>query len=149
MPYLLLILGLLIGIYALSRFFVKADVDDIKALILSAFTITICVALFVLAVTGRLPTAIALVAAIAPFIVAFYTKKMRPSRYDHQVDDSTKTPMSVKEAFEILGLEEGASDEEIKTSYKKLMKKVHPDSEGSEWMAAKLNEAKDLLLKKK
>lgn len=149
MPYLLLVIGLLIGIYALSRFFVKADVDDIKALILSAFTITICVALFVLAVTGRLPAAIALVAALAPFIVAFYTKKMRPSPYDHQVDDSTKTPMSVKEAYEILGLEEGAKDEEIKASYKKLMKKVHPDSEGSEWMAAKLNEAKDLLLKKK
>lgn len=149
MPYLLLILGLLIGIYALSRFFVKADVDDIKALILSAFTITVCVALFILAVTGRLPAAIAIVAALAPFVVAFYTKKMRPSRYDHQVDDSTKTPMTVKEAYEILGLEDGASDEEIKASYKKLMKKVHPDSEGSEWMAAKLNEAKDLLLKKK
>lgn len=149
MPYLLLVIGLLIGIYALSRFFVKADVDDIKALILSAFTITICVALFVLAVTGRLPAAIAIVAALAPFIVAFYTKKMRPSRYDHQVDDSTKTPMSVKEAYEILGLEEGANDEDIKASYKKLMKKVHPDSEGSEWMAAKLNEAKDILLNKK
>lgn len=148
MPYLLLFIGLLIGIFALYRFFINADVDQIKSLILSAFTVTVCLALFILAVTGRLPAAIAVVSAIAPFAVAFYTKRKKQSAYDHQVDDAMHTKMSVKEAHEILGLDEGASDDDIKTAYKKLMKKVHPDSEGSEWMAAKLNQAKDLLLKK-
>lgn len=148
MPYLLLVLGLIIGIIALYRFFINADIDQIKSLILASFTITVCLALFVLAVTGRLPAAIAIVSALAPFLVAYYTKRMRPSSYDHQVDDATATKMTEKEAYEILGLEDGANDKEIKDAYKKLMKKVHPDSEGSEWMAAKLNEAKDLLLKK-
>lgn len=55
--------------------------------------------------------------------------------------------MTRKDALDILGLKEDASAEDIKAAYKKLMKKVHPDQEGSEWMAAKLNQAKDLLLK--
>ena len=36
----------------------------------------------------------------------------------------------------------------IATETKRLMKKVHPDTQGSEWMASKLNDAKDYLLKK-
>lgn len=147
MPYLLLLIGLILGIYALYRFFLTADIDQIKSLILSAFTVTVCLALFILAVTGRLPAAIAIISAIAPFAVAYYTKRMKRSAYDSQVDDAPK-PMTASEALEVLGLQEGASDKDIKDAYKKLMKKVHPDQEGSEWMAAKLNQAKDLLLKK-
>lgn len=151
MPYLLLVLGLIIGIYALYRFFIKADINQIKSLILASITITICLSLFILAVTGRLPAAIAIVSAIAPFIVAYYARRThrRRSAYDHQVSDAPKGPLSIDEAFDILGLDKNATDEEIRAAYKKLMKKVHPDQEGSEWMAAKLNEAKDLLLKKK
>lgn len=147
MPYLLLLIGLILGIYALYRFFLTADIDQIKSLILAAFTITVCLALFILAVTGRLPAAIALISAMAPFAVAYYAKRMKKSAYDRQVDGTPK-PMSASEAFEVLGLKEGASDAEIKDAYKKLMKKVHPDQDGSEWMSAKLNQAKDLLLKK-
>lgn len=147
MPYLLLLIGLILGIYALYRFFLTADIDQIKSLILAAFTITVCLALFILAVTGRLPAAIALISAMAPFAVAYYTKRMKRSAYDRQVDGTPK-PMNASEAFEVLGLKEGASDDDIKSAYKKLMKKVHPDQDGSEWMSAKLNQAKDLLLKK-
>jgi preprotein translocase subunit Sec63 len=52
------------------------------------------------------------------------------------------------DALAVLGLKDDADDEAIKTAYKALMQKIHPDHEGSEWMAAKLNEARDLLLKK-
>ncbi len=54
--------------------------------------------------------------------------------------------MSVEEALALLGLAPGASSEEIKAAHHRLMKKFHPDQGGSDYIAAKLNQAKDLLL---
>lgn len=55
--------------------------------------------------------------------------------------------MNDDDAWSVLGLEPGASQEEIIQAHRRLMQKVHPDRGGSHYLAAQINEAKDRLMK--
>ena len=57
-----------------------------------------------------------------------------------------KENMTKKEALEILGLNEGASKEDIIKNHQKLIKKNHPYIGWSDWITIKLNKARDILL---
>ncbi len=55
-------------------------------------------------------------------------------------------PVSEQEAYQILGLEAGASAADIRKAHRRLMQRVHPDVGGSAFLAQRINEAKDILL---
>lgn len=59
---------------------------------------------------------------------------------------STDSAMSRDEAFEVLGLSPGASQDDIRAAHRRLIQRMHPDRGGSAYLAARLNQARRVLL---
>ena len=59
---------------------------------------------------------------------------------------SSSGKMSRAEALAVLGLKEGATADDVRAAHRRLMKEFHPDRGGSDYLAAKINQAKDVLL---
>ena len=60
--------------------------------------------------------------------------------------NSSRGKLSPAQAFEILGLKEGATEQQVRAAYYRLMKRAHPDVSGSDYFAKQLNGARDHLL---
>lgn len=73
-------------------------------------------------------------------------KKGDPQQLGNSSEDRPGEGMSMKDAYAILGLQKGASDEEIHDAYINLIQKNHPDRGGSDYLSSQINEAHDVLM---
>jgi hypothetical protein len=88
-------------------------------------------------------------------LLVAYLDRRDPSWSEHAQADATagrsrsgSGKMSEQEAYQILGLETGANADDIGRAHRTLMKKLHPDQGGSTYLAARINEAKETLLRR-
>ena len=90
------------------------------------------------------------VTLIEAYLDRFHGADWRGRQAGGQSSGSAARPaeaaMTRAEAYEVLGLSPGASDGEIRDAHHRLMINLHPDHGGSDYLAAKINQARDLLL---
>ncbi|MEP1470608.1 MAG: molecular chaperone DnaJ [Halieaceae bacterium] len=83
-------------------------------------------------------------------LLSSYLQQRFPGESDFQQQQAppgnSSTGMSRQEALAVLGLPEDADREAIIAAHRSLMQKLHPDRGGNDYLAAKVNQAKDLLL---
>lgn len=159
---MILIVSALVFFYSLMRLY-KGDVESHQRaqIFLSIAVISTVILIIYLALTGKLAWIIGLLVAWFPwarraFAFQQFMKRAKAFRARHQQSDKTegskRAPhqnMSREEALTILGLGERADDKEIAEAYKRLMSRLHPDREGSDYLASLVNQARDVLLKNK
>lgn len=154
-------------VYAIHQFKKNRPAIN-KKRVLQILTGALLLLCLLLVVTGRASWIAALAAGlfalaqkVLPWLLRFFPlwqQHARSQKASQGEQDSAgrqndspqgnSTLNSRQEALKVLGLEEGASDEEIVLAHRKLIQKLHPDRGGSDYLAARVNEAKRLLLGK-
>ncbi|NOQ16535.1 MAG: DnaJ domain-containing protein [Methyloprofundus sp.] len=120
--------------------------------------------LLLLAVSGRLNWVVAALSVVLAFVLRFLPVLLRYAPqlqklwvtlrqqgfFSERRSDFSRNSgvMTIDEAYKILGLPGAATDKEIIEAHRKLILKNHPDRGGSSYLAAQINLAKDMLLKK-
>lgn len=154
----ILIIAGIIGILLFLRWIRKQPKNkQIQGLLILAAIILIA-----LAITGRLHPLIAVIGAavaslqkfsgllrfIPLFKNLFTNTPANNSETSSQASSANQdTKMTKEEAHQVLGVDDNATEEEIIEAHRKLIQKMHPDRGGNDYLASKINRAKDFLLK--
>ncbi|MDO8605364.1 MAG: DnaJ domain-containing protein [Phaeospirillum sp.] len=155
---LILVAGALFGLWWGLRWLSKAPPAKAKKALIAGGLGLLVLTGVALVATGKLAGLFAVAAGLAPWIgramrlhglwqgLQRMTGHSRPGMAEEPRPAPPDTAMTRQQAYEVLGLPPDATPDEIKEAHRRLMRANHPDSGGSTWIAARLNQARDLLL---
>jgi hypothetical protein len=145
-----LILGGLVLVFFLGglRAFERASVTTIKSLAAWIAALGGLSLAALLLITGRGPLAVSGLVMFGPLIWNWWRASQagQTSRRPEPPPRRATGAMTVDEAWQVLGLQPGANAAEIRAAHRRLMRGAHPDQGGSDWLAARINQARDILL---
>lgn len=146
MQFLVLIIGAVILYYAVSKY-LNSKPEKFNDLFRKILAAVFGVVAFVILIRGNIAVAGVLgMAAVLSWQGTLWSY-LASKAGGPKVTQKNSENMTREEALSILELSGTPSDEEIKAAHHRLMMKIHPDQGGSGYFAAKLNQAKDILLK--
>ena len=133
------------------RAFEKAPVTTIKSLFAWILALGGLSLALLLILTGRGSIAISALLMFGPLLWQQWKGAQRgqiggQSRQGAPPPRQSGGAMSRAEAYQVLGLKPGANEAEIRDAHRRLMRAAHPDSGGSDWLATRINQARDVLL---
>jgi len=147
------LVALLLGIFLLGSF-LRADMRQLATSLKRVGGIALAIGTIGLLATGRIGFAF-LTGSIAWALLSGQPLPNFGGRFGGSGNGSAQSGtanragrMSRSEALKLLGLSEGASDKEIIAAHRRLIQQTHPDKGGTNYLAAKINEAKETLLVK-
>ena len=132
------------------RAFEHASVTTIKSLFTWIAALAGISLALLLVLTGREGIALGALVMFGPLIWQRW-KASHPAAASGTRQQAPPPPrrqgnMTREEAYEVLGLHPGASEADIRAAHHRLMRTAHPDSGGSDWLATRVNLARDVLL---
>ena len=141
--------ALLLGVMCLAAvmgalgMFSRADVKTLKNLGIWIGAIGGMLLAALLLFTGRGGTALWALVMLGPLVWSWVVERKPPGM---RGSPPAPGPLSRTEAYEVLGLKPGADEAAIRAAHRRLMQGAHPDRGGSDWLAARINQARDVLL---
>jgi DnaJ homolog subfamily C member 19 len=136
----------LLVLMAALGMFSRAQVASIKQMGIWVAAIGGLLLAVLLFLTGRGGVALAALVMLGPLVWSWVIQARPKSSAKPAGGRPRQGAMTRAEALEVLGLAPGATREEIQAAYVRLMRAAHPDKGGSDWLAARINQARDVLM---
>ncbi len=166
MPRILLALLVVLGAWLALAYLRRLPRHQRHKVLMRSGIWALVLVLGALVLTGRLHWIVALFGALIPLakillglglqLFPFWRQRQQAKQQqgpqEQKSSPNTSNGMSMREAMDTLGLKSNPKKGELERSqiidaHRRLMQKLHPDRGGSDYLAAKINEAKEVLLK--